>query len=160
MAASLVKKIMSFSISGISGGPGGSSILSNNTVGLLTSVRNASKKSGGSSRNKKGRARGKRRGIKKADGLWVSQGTILVRQLGLDYLPGLNVGIGRDRTLFAIEHGRVMMTTEKVNPNWDHSFVRRFYADLQNQEDVPIYKTYFHILTDPQKQNFKLVDQI
>lgn len=60
---------------------------------LFASTRNASKKSGGSSRNAKGRARGKSRGIKREDGDWVTQGTILVRQLGLDFLPGLNVSL-------------------------------------------------------------------
>ncbi|XP_071546092.1 large ribosomal subunit protein bL27m [Panulirus ornatus] len=160
MATGLAKKLLSFSISSISGVSEGSYTLYNKTAGWLTSIRNASKKAGGSSRNKKGRARGKHRGIKKRDGVWVSQGTILVRQLGLNYHPGLNVGIGRDRTLFAKENGQVMMTTEKVNPNWDHRFIKRFYDELQNLEDVPIYKTYFHVITEPQKNNFKLVDQI
>ncbi|KAK8722215.1 hypothetical protein OTU49_012329 [Cherax quadricarinatus] len=157
MAINLVKKFLSLNISGVTSG---SSLLSSNTVGWLTSARNASKKSGGSSRNKPGRPRGKRRGIKKRDGLYVTQGTILVRQLGLDFYPGLNVGIGRDKTLFAREHGRVVMTTEKVNPNWDHRFIKLFYVDHEMHEDVPVYKTYFHILTDPQNMTFKLVDQV
>lgn len=65
--------------------------LPGNCGGCLISIRNASKKSGGSSRNKSSRSKGKFRGIKKVDGEWVTQGTILVRQLGLDFLPGLNV---------------------------------------------------------------------
>lgn len=62
-----------------------------NYGGWLINTRNASKKAGGSSRNRMGRAKGKGRGVKKMDGEYVTQGTILVRQLGLDWLPGLNV---------------------------------------------------------------------
>nr|XP_045623093.1 39S ribosomal protein L27, mitochondrial-like [Procambarus clarkii] len=162
MSASWLKSLFNLSISSTAGGSsitGGSSLLSNSTIGWMTTVRNASKKASGSSRNKPGRPRGKHRGIKKRDGTWVTKGTILVRQLGLLFHPGLNVGIGSDKTLFAREHGKVVMTTEKMNPNWDHSFIKRFYPDLQNQ-DVPIYKTYFHILAESPKQTFKLVDQI
>lgn len=70
------------------------------------------------------------------------------------------VGIGRDRTLYALYHGRVVMTTEIFNPNWNHKIMRRFGTELKKLEDIPIYKTYFHILTEPQKTNFKLVDQV
>lgn len=70
------------------------------------------------------------------------------------------VGIGRDRTLYAKYHGRVMVTTEKVDPDWDNKIVKRFRSLIQADEGAPIYKTYFHILTEPQKNNFKLVDQI
>lgn len=68
-------------------------LLSDNCASWFTSVRNASKKAGGSSKNTKGRARGKARGAKRVDGDWVTQGSILVRQLGLDFLPGLNVSL-------------------------------------------------------------------
>lgn len=53
-----------------------------------------------------------------------------------------------------------MMTTEKVDPNWDHKIVKRFKGLIQADEGAPIYKTYYHVLTEPQKYNFKLVDQI
>ena len=56
-------------------------------------VRWASKKAGGSSRNRKGHACGKRRGIKESDGSYVTQSSILVRQLGVRFHPGLNVSI-------------------------------------------------------------------
>lgn len=70
------------------------------------------------------------------------------------------VGIGKDRTLYAKHHGRVMMTTEKVDPNWNHKTVKRFRNLIQADEGAPIYKTYFHVLIEPQNNNFKLVDQI
>ncbi|XP_064098695.1 large ribosomal subunit protein bL27-like [Macrobrachium nipponense] len=113
--------------------------------GLVTCVRNASKKSGGSSKNRVGRPRGKHRGIKKKDLTEVTRGTILVRQLGLDFHPGLNVGIGNDRSLFAKEPGTVIMTTEKLNPNWNHKEIKRFYAEYQDGS-IPIYKNLFPYL--------------
>ncbi|XP_076061522.1 mitochondrial ribosomal protein L27 isoform X2 [Oratosquilla oratoria] len=128
--------------------------------GAFTCVRHASKKSGGSSKNIAGRAKGKARGMKKLDGQWASEGSILVRQLGLIWHPGLNVGIGSDRTLYAKTHGTVVITTEKVNPNWDHKFMKRFYGYRQDQEDVPFFKNYFHIIPDKSPVVFKLVEQI
>lgn len=60
----------------------------------------AHKKGAGSSRNGRD-SPGQRRGIKIFDGQAVRAGTILVRQLGTVVHAGLNVGVGRDYTLFA-----------------------------------------------------------
>ncbi|MDR3319427.1 MAG: 50S ribosomal protein L27 [Desulfovibrio sp.] len=60
----------------------------------------AHKKAGGSSRNGRDSA-GQRRGVKRFSGQPVSAGSILVRQLGTTVYPGVNVGMGRDYTLFA-----------------------------------------------------------
>ncbi|MCK8060681.1 MULTISPECIES: 50S ribosomal protein L27 [unclassified Fusibacter] len=60
----------------------------------------ASKKGVGSSRNGRDSA-AKRLGVKRADGQFVSGGSILVRQRGTKIHPGNNVGIGGDDTLFA-----------------------------------------------------------
>ncbi|HZE20923.1 MAG TPA: 50S ribosomal protein L27 [Desulfobaccales bacterium] len=60
----------------------------------------AHKKAGGSSRNGRDSA-GKRRGVKKFAGQEVKAGNILVRQVGTRIHPGVNVGLGRDFTLFA-----------------------------------------------------------
>ncbi|XP_017116757.1 39S ribosomal protein L27, mitochondrial isoform X2 [Drosophila elegans] len=57
---------------------------------LMTTVRNASKKTGGSTRNKKGHARPKHRGWRVQDGHHVSEGTILATQLTTRFHPGLN----------------------------------------------------------------------
>ncbi len=66
----------------------------------------AHKKAGGSSRN--GRDSGGRRlGVKKFGGEIVLAGNIIVRQRGTEYHPGKNVGLGRDHTIFALEHGAV-----------------------------------------------------
>lgn len=66
----------------------------------------AHKKAGGSSRNGRDSA-GQRRGVKKYGGEFVRAGNIIVRQLGTKFHPGLNVGMGRDYTLFALQDGLV-----------------------------------------------------
>ncbi len=60
----------------------------------------AHKKGVGSSRNGRD-SQSKRLGVKRFAGQLVNGGTIIVRQLGTKFKPGLNVGIGRDDTLFA-----------------------------------------------------------
>jgi large subunit ribosomal protein L27 len=72
----------------------------------------AHKKGGGSSRNGRD-SNSKRLGVKKFGGEKVISGNILVRQRGSKFQPGLNVGIGRDYTLFATAEGYV--TFEYVN---------------------------------------------
>ena len=49
----------------------------------------------------------KRLGVKKYGGQAVLAGNILLRQRGRKVLPGRNVGLGRDFTLFALESGKV-----------------------------------------------------
>ncbi|MBE6036535.1 MAG: 50S ribosomal protein L27 [Clostridiales bacterium] len=66
----------------------------------------ASKKGVGSSKNGRD-SESKRLGIKRADGQFVSAGSILVRQRGTKFHPGNNVGIGGDDTLFAKIDGAV-----------------------------------------------------
>ena len=50
-------------------------------------------------------------GVKRSDGQFVNAGTIIVRQRGTKFHPGLNVGIGRDHTLFALANGKVRFLT-------------------------------------------------
>lgn len=64
----------------------------------------AHKKGMGSTRNGRD-SESKRLGPKRADGQFVLAGNILVRQRGTKILPGLNVGIGKDDTLFAKADG-------------------------------------------------------
>jgi large subunit ribosomal protein L27 len=66
----------------------------------------ATKKAGGASRNGRD-SQGQRLGIKRGDGTVVLAGNILVRQHGTKIHPGLNVGMGRDYTLFATIDGKV-----------------------------------------------------
>ncbi len=66
----------------------------------------AHKKAGGSSRNGRD-SQGQRRGVKKFGGEVVRAGNIIIRQLGTKIHPGINVGCGRDYTLFAKVDGVV-----------------------------------------------------
>ena len=66
----------------------------------------AHKKAGGSSRNGRDSA-GRRLGVKKFGGQEVVGGNIIVRQRGTRVYPGVNVGLGKDHTLFATAGGRV-----------------------------------------------------
>ena len=66
----------------------------------------AHKKAGGSSRNGRD-SQGQRRGVKKFGGELVKSGNILVRQVGSTFHAGLNVGTGRDFTLFSKVSGHV-----------------------------------------------------
>jgi len=66
----------------------------------------AHKKGVGSSRNGRD-SKPKMLGVKRGDGQYVSAGSILVRQRGTRIHPGVNVGIGRDDTLFAKIDGMV-----------------------------------------------------
>ncbi|MFM5915186.1 50S ribosomal protein L27 [Chakrabartia godavariana] len=66
----------------------------------------AHKKAGGSSRNGRDSA-GRRLGVKKFGGETVLAGNIIVRQRGTRVYPGVNVGLGKDHTLFATSGGRV-----------------------------------------------------
>ncbi len=66
----------------------------------------AHKKGGGSSRNGRD-SESKRLGVKKYGGEAVRSGNIIVRQRGTKFHPGINVGIGRDHTLFAMIDGYV-----------------------------------------------------
>ena len=66
----------------------------------------AHKKSGGSAKNGRD-SQSKRLGVKRFDGELVLPGTIIVRQRGTRIHPGVNVGLGRDHTIFALNEGRV-----------------------------------------------------
>jgi len=67
----------------------------------------AHKKAAGSTRNGR-ESQSKRLGVKMYGGQSALAGNILVRQRGTQFHPGTNVGIGRDHTLFAKAHGKVL----------------------------------------------------
>lgn len=76
----------------------------------------AHKKGQGSSRNGRD-SNGQRRGVKRFAGEKVRAGNILVRQLGTKKVPGLNVGMGKDYTLFALKDGVVAFDREGKRVN-------------------------------------------
>jgi large subunit ribosomal protein L27 len=78
----------------------------------------AHKKGAGSSKNGR-ESESKRLGVKIFGGQFAKAGSIIIRQRGTSHHPGLNVGMGKDHTLFALEPG-VVTFTKKRN---DRSYV-------------------------------------
>ncbi len=83
----------------------------------------AHKKAGGSSKNGRD-SESKRLGVKIFGGQSVVAGNIIVRQRGTKFHPGLNVGIGRDHTLFARSDGRVTFSIKGAK--------KRQYVNVEN----------------------------
>ena len=73
---------------------------------LLKEEKVAHTKSQGSSKNGKD-SNSQRLGVKLFGGQFASAGSIIVRQRGTKFFPGPGVGIGRDKTLFALKDGVV-----------------------------------------------------
>jgi large subunit ribosomal protein L27 len=69
----------------------------------------AQKKGGGSTRNGRD-SQPKMLGVKKFGGEVINAGSIIVRQRGTQFHPGVNVGIGKDHTLYALVDGQVSFT--------------------------------------------------
>ena len=74
----------------------------------------AHKKAGGSSRNGRD-SNSKRLGVKAYGGQTIHAGSIIVRQRGTQVHPGVNVGIGKDHTLFALVDGNVQFVIKGAN---------------------------------------------
>ena len=77
----------------------------------------AHKKGAGSSRNGR-ESESKRLGIKLFGGQGAKAGNIIVRQRGTVHNPGLNVGIGKDHTLFALVNGMVEFRKKRDNKSF------------------------------------------
>ncbi len=74
----------------------------------------AHKKGQGSSRNGRD-SNPKYRGVKTFGGQMVKAGSIIVRQCGTKFFPGLNVSMGRDFTLFATTDGTIRFQGRKIH---------------------------------------------
>jgi large subunit ribosomal protein L27 len=77
----------------------------------------AHKKGAGSSRNGRD-SESKRLGVKLFGGQTAKAGNIIVRQRGTKHNPGLNVGLGKDHTLFALTDGEVEFKRKKDNKTY------------------------------------------
>jgi large subunit ribosomal protein L27 len=86
----------------------------------------AHKKGGGSTRCGRD-SQSKRLGVKKYGGEQVRAGNILVRQRGTRIIPGKNVGMGRDYTLFALIDGHI-----KYEPGNKYKRKASVYNESQN----------------------------
>ena len=71
----------------------------------------AHKKGAGSTKNGRD-SNAKRLGVKKFGGEKVRSGNIIVRQRGMKFKPGLNVGCGKDFTLFALKDGTIQFDSK------------------------------------------------
>ncbi|MSR73065.1 50S ribosomal protein L27 [Candidatus Parcubacteria bacterium] len=80
----------------------------------------ATKKAGGSTKNGRD-SNPKYLGVKITAGGVAKAGSIIVRQRGTDVLPGRNVGMGKDRTLFALKDGIVQFAKTRKT-HFDNSF--------------------------------------
>ncbi len=85
----------------------------NINVKTIGQIRNATKLTGGSSKNGRDSI-GRRLGLKKSGGEPVIPGNIIIRQRGTKYRAGENVGVGRDHTIFALREGWVKFHKQKV----------------------------------------------
>lgn len=97
----------------------------------------AHKKGAGSSRNGR-ESHSKRLGIKIFGGQPAIAGNIIVRQRGTKHNPGLNVGIGRDHTLFALSEG--IVTFKKKADNRSYVSVLPFELETVAEDAAPAPK--------------------
>jgi large subunit ribosomal protein L27 len=74
----------------------------------------AHKKGGGSTRNGRD-SNSQRLGVKVFGGQVVTSGSIIVRQRGTNFYPGINAKAGRDHTIFATADGKVSFRNNKVD---------------------------------------------
>ena len=79
----------------------------------------AHKKAGGSSKNGRD-SQSKRLGVKRFGGQLVKAGEIIIRQRGTNTHPGVNVGMGKDHTLFALTDGIVEFKKGRQKRSYVH----------------------------------------
>ena len=72
----------------------------------------AHRKAGGTAKNLRD-SQPKYLGVKLADGQKAVAGNVIIRQRGTEVLPGTNVGMGKDHTLFALKDGKVKFGTKR-----------------------------------------------
>ena len=87
----------------------------------------AHKKGAGSSQNGR-ESESKRLGVKIFGGQFAKAGNIIIRQRGTTHHPGLNVGMGKDHTIFALQDGIVKFRRRKNNK----SYINIVTAEAEN----------------------------
>ncbi|KAM9837755.1 large ribosomal subunit protein bL27m [Aulostomus maculatus] len=123
---------------------------------MVVPVRWASKKSGSSCKNLGGKSPGRRYGFKKLDGNFVHAGNILATQKVMRYHPGAHVGLGTNKTLFALEDGHVRFTKEVYIPPPRSIQATKVITKLPR--GAVLYKTFINVLPVKQEGKFKLVN--
>ena len=84
----------------------------------------AHKKSAGTTKNGRD-SNPKYLGVKISDGDKAQAGNVLIRQRGTDVLPGKNVGMGKDHTLFALTAGTIKFATKRKTHFDNKSMVKK-----------------------------------
>lgn len=112
-----------------------SSFFGQNSVKVLTQVRNSTKRAAGSKTSMKDSA-GRRLGPKHYEGHYVKVGEIIYRQRGTVFYPGENVGIGKDHTIYAKEPGYVRYYFDPFHP-------RRKFIGVSLKKDVKLPLAHF-----------------
>ncbi|XP_061684296.1 39S ribosomal protein L27, mitochondrial [Syngnathoides biaculeatus] len=133
-------------------------LLDRGPILLLSSLRFASKKAGGSTKNHGGKSPGRRYGFKKQDGNFVRAGNILATQRLLRYHPGAHVGMGTNNTLYALEDGYIRLTKDVYTP-----FPRSLEASqiiTKLGKGTLLYKTFINIIPVKQEPTFKLLSMV
>ena len=87
----------------------------------------AHKKAGGSKAKQGGNVAGKRLGVKIFGGSSVKAGSIIVRQKGRIFIPGNNVSMGKDFTIFSLKEGKVEFA-------WDSKKKKKVNVILSKEE--------------------------
>ncbi|KAM4034539.1 large ribosomal subunit protein bL27m [Anomaloglossus baeobatrachus] len=128
------------------------------TAATWVLARGASKKAGTSSKNLGGKSPGKRYGFKKLDGDFVHAGNILATQRLIRWHPGSQVGIGRNKTLFALEDGIVRYTKEVYIPPPRSSDTVSVVNKLPF--GAVLYKTFINVIPKQKEHSFKLVEMM
>lgn len=68
------------------------------------------------------------------------------------------VRFGHMNKLIGTVSGRVMLTTERMEPDWTHYKMQKFFGD--HHRDQNLFKHFIHVIPDKQHQYFKLVEEI
>lgn len=97
----------------------------------------AHKKGVGSSKNGR-ESHSKRLGVKLFGGQYAKAGNIIVRQRGTVHNPGLNVGMGKDHTLFALVDGIVTFKKKADNKSYVYVFPKSLDTKPSEASPVPV----------------------
>lgn len=88
----------------------------------------AHKKAAGTTKNGRD-SNPKHLGVKVNHGQAVAVGQIIIRQRGTEVLPGKNIGMGKDHTLFALKDGKVQFSTKRKT-SFNNDIVRKKIAHV------------------------------
>lgn len=82
---------------------------------------------------------------------------ILAKQWTIEWLPGLNTGINKFRTIFALCDGVMILSEEKFEPDWNNPEIDYIY-NKDGKKRAPAYMRYIHVIPRKRVSEFKLID--